>query len=692
MTVEVLAGDDGGLSVHDHIERRRCELLTDEVVDPRPVSTAGFRYPVDVAVAIETDRIRLPQVVNTLIRDGENQILDSVDHFDRFERESGVYFVEMSAPMKLYLRVEAPVRVETDATETVVCLGRCGEVQVGARSYHEQPAGTITTTDDPVDVMRAVSYLGSALKTHTPDRSYPTLRGHPPELELGGRFDVPDYIEAPDSGLRIEVPPTLESVFPVTPLAYYLGAEVVPGMEPRLVAEGFEYPLESVHLDFETTVARVLKQTFFLDCITRELGPPLHERAMLRSQVDLPAGDVSDVPPGERLSAYLDVPYGTIEPYVPRWKLTAHVEPDAGHVSVLPYFVNDLAVIRTPSATPMRNTGPAAEVETAAIDSYMRCDGGRRSGTQREGPLLSMVQPAQTDSLEQAWVGEEVPVGASKTMLEAYRNGLAHEVREGGVALNVVLVCNDDHMNRELTAATEVYGSRDEVAFNVNKYHDLTCEQLALVLESDLDFLHYVGHIDEAGFQCADGTLDVHSISEVGIDSFFLNACSSYEQGMELIRKGSVGGVVTLDDVIDSGALRVGRTMAQLLNNGFPLRPALDIARERSIVGSKYIVVGDGNADIAHAEGLVPDISEIVRLPDGDRFEVIINTYPTDYLGIGGVYHPEIAENEEFYLVGSRKMTFTVSREQLRQFLNLEISPVRVDGEFTWSNRFDLDE
>mgnify|MGYP000684085240 CR=1 FL=1 len=123
MTIEVIAGEDGGLIVHDHIERRRCELLTESPVEPAEVDTGGFNFPVDVAVAIETDTVRLPHDINTLVRTVDGEILAAVDILEHHEFDEGVYFVEMSAAVKLYLRVEGPVSVgsvETEPSDKVI--------------------------------------------------------------------------------------------------------------------------------------------------------------------------------------------------------------------------------------------------------------------------------------------------------------------------------------------------------------------------------------------------------------------------------------------------------------------------------------------------------------------------------------------------------------------------------------------
>jgi hypothetical protein len=300
-----------------------------------------------------------------------------------------------------------------------------------------------------------------------------------------------------------------------------------------------------------------------------------------------------------------------------------------------------------------------------------------------------VVEPGETDSIEQAWVGEETPIGASKAMIEAYRNRVTREPREGDI--DVVLVCNDDEMNDELDSVQGTYNSREEVPFRVKTYSGLTPDRLAIVLESDIDFLHYVGHIDETGFECEGGTLDVGSVSDVGVDAFFLNACSSYDQVVELIRKGAIGGAVTLNDVINTGAIRVGRTMARLLNCGFPLRPALDIARDQSIVGSQYIVVGDGNVDIAYAEGLVPELVDLREHEDDGTYEVTLTTYPTGHASVGAIYHPRLESDDRCFLVGSENMEFRASVERVKQTTGMSAMPVRVNGDLMWGDQVDYD-
>src|SRR5699024_3463049 len=154
---------------------------------------------------------------------------------------------------------------------TTIEFGDETEIVVGARSHHSRPATTLTTPADPERMMRAVSTFGSALKTFSPERSYPTLRGHPPAVELGDELDL-NGLTPPETGVTIEVPSTYRSVFVVAPLAYYLGARVRPSETPRVRTEtGFTHSLDGA-LGFERSVERTLKQVFFVDCLVRTDG------------------------------------------------------------------------------------------------------------------------------------------------------------------------------------------------------------------------------------------------------------------------------------------------------------------------------------------------------------------------------------------------------------------------------------
>ena len=680
MRVAIQADADGhGLVVEDRIEQRQLVLETDAPTEPTDVP-----YPIDAAATVTTAGFSIGNQHSTYLRDGTGEVIDEVGSFSQQSVPSGDYVLEVSGPIKLYVSVTGPLTVALDSDGMRVELDDERPLTIGARSYHERPAATITTTAEPSDLMEAVSALPSSLKTTGPERSFPTLHGHPPELELGDSPSIPETLEPPDTGIHIEVPERLGPIFVVAPLAFYLGADVRPGSEPRLVTDaGWSHRLDGRY-GFEREVERVLKQTFLLDCLTRTgslYDIPLHELRVAESALDFDFAALYDASPAARLERYLSVPYEAVAEWVPRWKLTAHVTPEPDSIETMPFLVDDLAVVRTPAD---RETS-THDAQLAAINEFTR--------SSHDGPLEgetldpAVIEPERTDSIEQAWVGPGAPLGASKAIPQAFRNRFDREVSEGD--LEIVVVCNDTEMREEHELAREVYGSREELPFEVTYHEKLTTTELATVLRSDTDYFHYIGHIDADGVRCADGTLDVRELDTVGVDTFFLNGCTSYQQGMALIEQGAIGGVVTLDEVINSGAVNVGRTMTRLLNRGFQLRVALSIAAEQSVIGNQYIVVGDGNMEVTQTESFIPNLVEVSSAGDAE-YAVEYDSFHT--LSPGGIMHPHFPSNDEYYLIGSENARFDVTEPELAEFLNLEPIPVMTDDGLVWSDELRLEE
>ncbi len=678
--------DPPGVEIIDRLERLRYRLHTDRAVSPAAIGTESFYFPVDSAVSITTGELLLPKVVTVCVRDRAGEMITEVGHLDEDSVGEGTYILELGAQIKTYVEVEGPLDVTATLLETRIEFDAPRELRVGTLSWHDRPAVTVTTTEDPRDMMAAISTFGSALKTTSPERSFPSLRGHPPAIRLGEELDVPDSVVPPETGIRLELPSTYESVYAAAPLAYYLGAELVPGTEPRLVTDtGFAHSLSAPRA-FETNVERALKQIFVLDCVTRTEGLydiDLHARKYIEQYVDLDWKRLYDRPLAERVETYLEIPYALLEEAIPEWRLTVHAEPDSGTVEQLPFVVDDLAVVRTVDAP--ESPRPAHDsAGTLTRDGVLT-----RSATgATETEETSYVQPQSSSSLEQAWIGDRIPIGASKLTTEAFQNRLSRETAEGDISITIVL--NDDRMSEERDLVDRAYGDRENLPFDVRICRDLTVEALREQLRADRSFLHYIGHTERDGFECADGTLDAATLEETGVDSFLLNACNSYRQGLHLIEAGAIGGIVTLNEIINDSAVRIGETVARLLNTGFPLRAALTIAREESVLGGQYIVVGDGGMTVTQAASRTPNLLDVTATDDG--FEVDIETYATDDAGLGTVYKPHISDNDTHFLSSGHIATFDVSEDELERFLQLEDVPVRNGGELRWSSALRIGE
>jgi hypothetical protein len=690
------ATEPKGIRVVDPIQRHRYILKTPSRVPLREADAEPFNFPITTAVVFETSRMELPTLMSIMVRDHAGELIREIGRNDERRFEQGTYELELSGPIKMYLRVHSTVRISTDDTTVRLEFESPTRVRLGARSLHEQPATTIAVPPEPRHLLKAITAFGSGLKTQSCERSFPTLRGHPPLVERGETVDIPAELEVPDTGVELQVPPTFASAFVVAPLAYYLGADVVPGRPPLLRTDtGLCHQLDTA-CGFEREVERLLKQTFVLDCVTRTEGlyqVPLAERTALEQRLSLDFDDLYGRPLAEQLAAYLEVPFDEISRVCPEWKLTAHVVPRASHIETLPFVVNDLAVVRTsaPSTSAGAQTEVSSDPDTGTLEGFVRAGTSSANPddvTLDETSERLVVHPETTSGIEHAWIGDAIPVGASRPTVKGFQHRLARNPEDGPI--QVTVVCNEDDMGPEPESAVRTYERRDDLPFTVQVKRNLTCAEFRSLLKRDQSFLHYIGHTDADGVACRDGRLDLSRVDDVGVDAFLLNACRSYEQGMALVNAGAIGGAVTIEDVVNEGAVEVGRTVARLLNRGFPLRAAIEIVRDKAVMGGRYIVVGNGGLSITQPPTGVPILADINSTGDTDEYRVTLYAYPTDSKGIGSIYKPFIGKQDRFYLTGGEVDSFHVSGDELDRFLSLDAFPVRIGGRFHWSDRIDI--
>ena len=693
--------DAAGLTVTDHIENTQFELYTDRPVEPAAAPETAHYFPVDASVTVETGGIEIPRVAVVEARSGDGTLLTRGDDY---ALPAGEYHVGIDpAPTKLYLSFSSPFSVSTTDRTTRIDLDAPAEVTLGFRSLHQVPAGTIETPTDPESLMDAVSLLGSALQTTSPERSFPTLRGHPPLIEPGETLRVPDRVEPTDSGVRIVVPPEYRYLYPVVSLAYYFAAEVVPGDPPRIEGNGWTHALEP---DFERRAAEALRQAFHFDCLARTEGfypVDLHERET--TALDLDWGRLYDLPLATRLGEYLAVPFERVEPELPQWTLTTDVRPEPENVELLPFVAGELSIVRAPeTVTPATAgadnglgffRGPGTEAAALGPNEFVRGAAEEPPAAPTRGADASgdrgavaadteFVQPEPVDTVEHAWVGAGVPLDANKATLDAYYRRLEAGAVEQS-RISVLVVCNDEQMRAEGEVA-DLYGLRDMVQFDIDVRHDLTREEMREALASDVDFLHYIGHVDDRGMQCTDEYLDLTNEDlAVGVSAFLLNACQSYQQGEALVHRGSRGGIVTLTDVANSPATQLGRIIARLMNSGFNLRTALHVAKRELITGHQYIVVGDGGTTICQSRSGVAVVGNIGESSSGS-WSLGVQAYPNGPYGVGTLYKLATSSSDANYFVPSTCELKSVPSTELSDWLGLETLPIFYRDELHWSD------
>ncbi|MEF8915242.1 hypothetical protein, partial [Natronomonas sp.] len=670
-------------------------------------------YPVDSATEVTVSRIQTPFMMNLWIRDLDG---NTVGEFDPNSGESTAaptddYLLELTGlGMKTYARVDG-TSISVVPKDDAVDLVFDGEttVRLGARSLHSQPARTLTTTSEPTDLMQAVSLFGNAMKTWSPERTWPSLRGHPPLLELDDEPDIPNELTPPDTGIRLTIPAEHEWLFPAVPLAYWLGATVEPG-SPALHVGNRRYPLgmaggygaSSKREAFEEHVRDVMQFTFLFDCAVRTEGFYNVEldarRRVEAAEIPLDIEELYDAPLTERVQTYLDLDssFETLAARIgrPGWRLTADVETNPDRATIMPFLARDLAVVRCPSeevitdstertaAENVFSAGTARGVSNVGGDVLTRSSSSPDS-TSGSADRERVIHLPEADSMAQAWVGDGFAVGAAKASTTSYLQRLEKHA-EGKSRISIDVVVNDEEMLEEADVS-DIYGDRDHLDFDIGVHQNLSQAELADVFERETDFVHYIGHVEPEGFNCSDGYLDTSQLGEVGADMFVLNACASYEQGQGLVDHGAIAGVVTLEDVISSVATKIGRNIARLLNYGFPIGSATALIQETMFTGSSYAVAGDSNATLAQSNGPIPNVTRVELRGDG-QFDIRIETFASWNYDVGSMYSPYIEGCSCHYVVPGELDSFIVDDDSLNDFLEISTFPLVGAENLYWSD------
>lgn len=587
-----------------------------------------------------------------------------------------VYEIRVEAPLKAFVRVEGTVSVARPGHEqTRIVLPESTEVTVGFRSRVESPPESVVIPKTPEGVATALSTLSVAHRTTTADRSFDSMRTHPPLVAFGDAVSIPEEVAASrtETGVSLTLPPDLSYLLPAASLAHYLGADVAvePGVDPRVEAGGRQVDLGHGRA-YEDAVASLLRRVFWLDCLVRTAGP--HganvREADLLDDLPLSAPDLHAAGIDERVAAYLDVDFDSVSDRLPEWHLSMYVEPTYDHVKVLPHLLANVPQMYTPRTTPLADQD---RLDSSLGDFY------RRAG---DVPTVELQQAELGPSRYHGWLADDIPLDVFKALPEAYENR-ANYLGRAGDPISVVAVLNESEMGEEYAEAARIYRERaSELDIDIDIREGLTTAELARTFETRHDLVHYIGHCEEDGLRCPDGTLSISSIDRSRAQTFFLNACGSYYEGLELVRKGSVAGAVTFQKVLDSHAAKVGAMFARLVVHGYSIERALDLSRRRVIMGKDYAVVGDGTHVLSQTETLVGAQAELEENDDGS-YELTYGM-PAPHT-MGGRMHVLIQEDERPSLLGA-EWSSTVTRAELQPFLSKGEFPVIYQGDIHWSS------
>lgn len=596
---------------------------------------------------------------------------------DRLSLETGTYVLSIDASIKAYVRFEGPATVvrHGDRYEVEVSFPFKRSVTIGFRSFVRAPTETVTVPRTTEGLATALSTFDYAHRTTSPDRTYQTMRRHPPRVEFGEETRVPDAVAdaGHDTGVEVVVPDDLETLFTVSSLAFYLSADVrvEAGASPHVRVDDPE--LRHDFTDPVTQVPDLLERLFWLDCLVRSAGPHgmAVEESELLSQLDIDAEEAYEQSIGERVRTYLNAPYNIVKRDLPEWHLAMYVEPSMENASALPFLLNRLSHVYPPETAALEGK----ELMERSLDDFYRT---------APGPIASvdMVKPQLRSGRVHGWMAEGTPIDVFKTLPQAYENKLSYLGADDD-DISVTVVLNDAEMSGEHSRVAEIYRERsEEVPMDLTLERDLTCDELADLLAERNDFVHYIGHCEVDGLRCADGNLSVEDIPESNAQTFFLNACGSYYEGLDLVRKGSVAGAVTFRKVLDEQAAKVGTAFARMLVNGFSIERAIRLARRRIMMGKDYAVVGDGTQVVTQSDAYIPATLTVDRLETG-RFEV---TYEASSPWSHGAAYQVFAPDEDAFRLCGNETTVTLSWDDTCSLLEHVAVPTIYEGEFYWSD------
>ncbi|WP_435118218.1 hypothetical protein [Halolamina sp. C58] len=620
---------DGQLTVRDEAGGGEMTLTVDGDATPTPATDAWFDVPVDDAVSVPSSSIEIHGGASAQIRCPDGEHYGAID--DGEFTIPGEAYVDIDAALKLLVYVDGEITGRLvgggeNPESLLVTVGEQSQVVVGARSYHEAPVATLSVTDDPEDLMTAASYLGSAIKEWSAERSWPTLRGHPPAIEHGEELHVPDDLSKPEPDVTVAVPRNTADVLRVTPLAHYFGADVVPGdrAELRLGSQHVE-PL-GTGADLERSVDDLLGHALVLDSLVRIGGyysMPRYEYDELGPELPFYPPELYDEPIHRQLLEYLEVPFDTVAPYVPDWPAVGTLRPTATDAEAVPYLLNTLARV------------------------HVTDDGIPRTPADAEKPVDLSTSP-------------DVPQHVAALPPAARTRANAHERRPAEGA--AVLFVGFDQPEGDHFAAVDWERFDLDEPPTADYRSAVTRDELRALLREPYAHVHYAADVTQSGFVCADGVLGFDELPDGTVGSV------TFRWG-----RPSTEGITGLHDAVsvacltdESLSFEAAQELAVYLVLGCSVASS---ARLAGVDGVRYL----GIPTLAVARrpvGHPPLVSRIERVGDEEyHVSARLDSHEHDPVGRVAALRAQKAPST-YQLAGTRQLfDEPVSREELSTYL-----------------------
>ena len=671
---------DGGLRVVDAAKNEVEIEIEDWVPGGEPLE---IDRDVDGIVTGRAKLIRTSRHLVVIESTEQNGLIQlAIDGTRDFSH--GSYLIQIGGPIDSFVRIECGFRIDSDITNDTVTLTLDGSPQttLGFRSLGDFPGFTLTVPRTSRGLASAISKFGEVHRTDSPDRSYPSMRRHPPLVEFDEELSADDLLErSSEATIKIILNDSLESVFLATSLAYYLDAKIdvetggSPAIETSEVCHEFAN-LDTLHREFSALLQRV----FYLDCLVRNVGPygmDIEELSLL-GHLPFDPHEAYDLAPDERLAEYLATPFEEFSDSFPDWPLTISIDPTWDHAPALPYIAHRLGLVVPPTPRAIDKRSFIQQ----SISARIRSESANSSVLSLDG--ANIIDPGESTGQMQGWMAEGIAVNAFNTTSAAFANRA--RFLSTSRPLSILVVLNDRTMSSEFSSVQETYSERIDLSeSDVRIYEDISSGLLAEMLEEPFDFLHFIGHCDSEGILCSDGYLSPRELSICNVQTFFLNACRSYQIGRELVQMGSVAGAVTVSDVLDAQAMKVGSTFAWLICSGHSIERSLWMSRVQAILNRQYTVVGDGTHTLVASESTIPTIMQASK-EDADRYQIrLISSSPDHH---GGIFQTQTRPKP---VLGGNENEHVISDERFEGLLSTSKQPCIYNDKFYWPDEL-LDE
>jgi hypothetical protein len=441
---------------------------------------------------------------------------------------------------------------------------------------------TMATGSDMESLFRCVSSLCAVQDKLSPWRSHPFFRQDLPDLSLLPAGAGANHGRTV-SPIAFHLPPDLRYLYAVAPLSFYLGASIDIGDRPSVGLQGESVDLPAGCRQFERWAGRMLSRSFQADCAVRYAAATGKQLAGIDIQYILGFSPEEIMLMGmpDRFRLYMDGSQSSGRAFN-TWHTAAYVDPVPSGIELMPFLMRSLSAVYSPVWSPVTER----DVVTLSVRDYQaqRVQLMRGGQDETETVLLPSLYGAQA----QLWFSGGCPVDAALSSVGALKNG-RHFPRDRAMP-EVCIVCNEPQMLKE---SLLIQRQLDGIA-SVEVRANLSRSDLLHTFTEGFDVLHYAGHCERPGLKCPDGYADLSLAEECNVPFFFLNCCSSYIHGTRLVEKGSVCGIATMFRVIDEAALDVCAGFYRMLAYGYPVMTSYLGARECSVIGKEYLLIGDG--------------------------------------------------------------------------------------------------